>query len=421
VSSGRKFYIITKIAARCLFQHKLRSALSVLGVVCGVIAVLAMVSIGEGAKQRVIRQIEALGIGNIYIKTLDLAADQQLRATEKLSQGLSVADVAKIHAGCPQIQASGYLKTVSAALIGIANAAAAPQIVAVNPGYAGVLNLYLARGRNISGLDLERRSLVCVLGADVSANTGMNWQVGQDMRIGSHLFKIVGIFERIHHTTGRSSTLSARNHNEMIFIPFGAHFGIDPRHTPAALSPDFADLTEIVAQVTQRVDVLPAAGIMKRIIDVAHHHMEDVQIVVPLQLLKRARETQRTFNLVMGAIAAVSLLVGGIGIMNIMLATVTERTREIGVRRAVGATKGDIVYQFVIETVALTIVGGMVGVLSGVVVVKIIAQIGGWPVAITLWAIIVPLLMAVSVGVFFGLYPALKAAKMNPARAFRYE
>jgi len=421
MSFGRKILILTRVAGRCLFQHKLRSALSVLGVVCGVIAVLAMVSIGEGAKQTVIRQIEALGIGNIYIKALALTSEQRRKATEKLSQGLTVADVQRIHSGCTRVVASGYLKTLTMPVIGISKEAAAPQIAAVNPGYASVQNLHLAQGRHISDLDLAQRNLVCVLGADVSTNTGMHWQVGQVVRLGSQLFKIVGLLESVHHIRGKSATLSARNHNDMIFIPFGAHFGLDGhggRFLKKAHSPN---LTEIVAQVAQTGDVLPAAEIMGRILEVAHHQVDDVEIVVPLQLLKRARETQRTFNLVMGAIAAVSLLVGGIGIMNIMLATVTERTREIGVRRAVGATRGDIIYQFIIETVTLTVIGGGIGVFSGLAVVRVIARIGGWPVAVTLWAIVVPLLMAIFVGLFFGLYPACKAANMSPARAFRYE
>ena len=417
MSRARKLFIITKVAGRSLFLHKLRSALSVLGVVCGVIAVLAMVSIGEGAKQSVIRQIEALGIGNIYVKALDLAADQQRVAAEQLSRGLSVADVEKIEAGCPLVKASGYLRALSAAIIGISKEVAAPQIAAVNPGYAQVQSLQLAQGRHISDLDLERGNLVCVLGAEVSANTGMHWQLGHLVRIGTHLFKVVGLLEPVQHTQGKSTPLSARNHNEMIFIPFGSHYGLDSPGFPSGQP----EITELVAQVARTRDVVPAANIIRRILEVAHYQVEDVQIIVPLQLLKRARETQRTFNLVMGAIAAVSLLVGGIGIMNIMLATVTERTREIGVRRAVGASRGDILYQFVIETVTLTVVGGVVGVLSGIVAVRIIARIGGWPVAITPWAIVMPLLMAISVGIFFGLYPAAKAAKMNPARAFRYE
>ena len=415
-----KLYKLVQVAGRCLVQHKLRSALSVLGVVCGVIAVLAMVAIGEGAKQRVIQQIEQLGIGNIYIKALTLAPDQQRQATEKLSQGLQVQDARRLAKGCSQIDSLGWLKTVAAPIVGIPQEGAAPQIAAVNPGYGRVQGLLEAQGRFIAHMDLEQRNLVCVLGAEVATSTGQPWLVGQFMRIGAHLFKVVGILAPIHHTQNETVPLAARDHNNMVFIPFATQVGLETRRQRIGAGKNTNQLTEIVVRVAATEDVLPAARIIRRIIAVSHHQVPDVEIILPLQLLQRAKATQRTFNLVMGAIAALSLLVGGIGIMNIMLATVTERTQEIGVRRAVGATKSDIVFQFVIETVTLTVIGGAVGVVSGIGVVHTMARIGGWPVAITPWAIAMPLLMAIGVGIFFGLYPACKAANMNPAHAFRY-
>jgi putative ABC transport system permease protein len=180
-------------------------------------------------------------------------------------------------------------------------------------------------------------------------------------------------------------------------------------------------LSEIIVRVAPDRDVSAAARLVERIMDVAHHHIQDYQVVVPLELLRQARRTQRTFNLVLGAIAAISLLVGGIGIMNIMLATVSERTREIGIRRAVGATRRHILIQFLLEAVMLTVSGGVIGILFGLCAVGAISLLAGWQVAVSLWAVALPVVMSFLVGVFFGLYPARQAARVDPIVALRHE
>ena len=179
-------------------------------------------------------------------------------------------------------------------------------------------------------------------------------------------------------------------------------------------------LSEIVVQVSRTRDVQAAAALIKRIMAVAHNHIQDYQLLVPLELLKQAERTQRTFNLVLGAIAGISLLVGGIGIMNIMLATVSERTREIGIRRAVGATRGHIMAHFLVESVFLTATGGIIGLLCGLGAVKIISSLAGWNVVISSWSAALPLLISLMVGIFFGLYPARQAASVDPIVALRH-
>jgi putative ABC transport system permease protein len=207
----------------------------------------------------------------------------------------------------------------------------------------------------------------------------------------------------------------------MVFIPLETAHGLVRVDTDSKkMLPTAHQLSEIVVQVGRTRDVQAAAALIKRIMAVAHHHTPDYQLLVPLELLKQAERTQRTFNLVLGAIASISLLVGGIGIMNIMLATVSERTREIGIRRAVGATRGHIMIHFLVESVFLTVTGGIIGLLGGLGAVEIISSLAGWTVVVSFWSAVLPLTISFMVGIFFGLYPARQAAKVDPIVALRH-
>ncbi len=415
----RKRIKIFRIAARSLMQHKLRSFLSILGIVCGVMAVLSMISIGEGAKQEVVRQIEQLGTRNIYIKADDLTFDQRQKAREHLSGGLTIQDRERILAGCRNIHLVAALREVRASVLAI-SAELSPQIAAVTANYIDSQNLQLFQGRFIGDLDRVQKNMVCVLGSDVADSLGVSGKVGQYMRIEGHLFRVVGILDRFHLEKSKVSAITTRNYNEMIFIPLGTESSLVRSSSPEN-GMDHGELSEIVIQVFRMDEVLETAKIVDRIIQVSHHHVKDYQIIIPQELLRQAQKTQRTFNVVLGAIAGVSLLVGGIGIMNIMLATVTERIREIGIRRAVGATRDNIVFQFLSEAVILTFSGGLIGVALGVGAVATITQLSGWSTSITAWAFFLPLGMSVLVGIFFGLYPAIQAARMDPVAALRHE
>ncbi len=406
-----------KIAFRCLLIHKLRSALSVLGVVCGVMAVLSMISIGEGAKQKVMEQIEQLGTKNIYLKAISLTVDQQMKASENRSKGLTLKDLHLIQVGCRYARGVASLKEVTASVIGMSREIN-PQIVASSSNYSDLQNFFISKGRFISDQDIKRRNLVCVLGDRVAKSLGARGKTGSQIRIENHMFKIVGILDRFDLKRDQTSVAPARNYNEMIFIPMGTE-RVLTRLSETKGNYLISELSEIVVQMKKTDQVLKAAGVIKRIMMVSHNRVDDYQMVVPQELLQQAKRTQRTFNMVLGAIACVSLLVGGIGIMNIMLATVSERTREIGIRRAVGATRGDIVMQFLLESVILTFFGGIVGIFLGITAAHLISSVAGWNTAITSWAVAAPLAMSVLVGIFFGLYPAYQAAKMDPATAFR--
>lgn len=410
-----KMAAIFRIAFRSLFQQKLRSVLSILGVVCGVMAVLAMVAISEGVKQEVLAQIERLGIRNIYLRSVSLTEGQALAAREKRAVGLKATDLQHILAACPDVERAGALVELTAAVQGSAGRIT-PQVVAVSSNYARLQNLFLARGRFLSDLDVRRRNLVCVLGYDAARAFKAGSVVpGNLIRVQRHLFRLVGILARVDQQTTGGPAISTRDYNTMVFVPLGSEKTLhqNPKNRPPG------ELSEIVIQVSKTDRVLGVARIIRRTMEVFHHGAADYRMVVPLELLRESEKTQRTFSLFLGAIASVSLLVGGIGIMNIMLATVSERIREIGIRRAVGATRGDIVAQFLIEAVVLTGFGGILGILAGVAAVYLVSSAGRWHTAITVWAIILPLAMSLLVGIFFGLYPAYKAARLDPAEAFR--
>ena len=416
-----KLIKIVTVAANSLLQQKLRSFLSVLGVVCGVMAVIAMIAIGEGAKQETLHQIEQLGTRNIYIKAVSQTKDQIITAREQRSYGVTGADLDRIKNGSDDIDVAAGLKEIKTLLLGT-DSKLTPQVVASSDNYAELLNISISSGRFIASFDRRYKNLVCVLGYDVARRLGALGKIGKYLRMNTELVKIVGILNRQETARNKRAPVSIRNYNEMIFVPLETADTLE-RIEPAA---DYAHvseprLSEIVVQVTDTSKVMAAATLIKRILEVAHHHAKDYQIVVPLELLRQSQRTQRMLNLVLGTIAAISLLVGGIGIMNIMLATVSERTREIGIRRAVGATRRDIMVQFLAEAVMLTGIGGLVGLLGGLGTVGLFSTMADWQMAISFWGVVIPLALSFLTGIFFGLYPAKQASRVDPIVALRHE
>ncbi|MFZ5906407.1 MAG: ABC transporter permease [Nitrospirota bacterium] len=399
---------------RSLLRHKMRAGLSLLGIIFGVMAVQTMVSVGEGAKRQSLRQIEQLGTRNIVLRTIPLTEFQEIKARENRSQGLSLYDAERLSKGISRIQDIANLTEIKASVLALPEDIM-PLIVTCSPNYFLIQNLHIAEGRFIVSQDIWNKNRICVLGENVQKNLGQQGKVGNFIRIENELFRIVGVLKRVDSTEAKPTVIAAREYNNMIFLPSGV-WNLGGNKIRAS----YDRITEIVIQMKSAEDVNNSIDFIKRVIEINHGGVDDYQIIVPLELLKQSQRTQTTFNIIMGSIASISLLVGGIGIMNIMLANVSERTKEIGIRRSLGATQHDIIMQFLAETVILTFTGGVVGIVIGFIGVWVISAIAGWNTAITFFSIALPLLMSILTGIFSGIYPAHIASKMDPIAALRH-
>ncbi len=400
---------------RSLMLHRLRTLLSTLGILFGVVAVVAMLSIGEGAKQETLKQIEQLGINTLIIRQNSLSEEQQGNARSKKSRGLTVEDSLKLNKGVPHLLWQAPVKVIKASLPGTLQNTA-PEILAVTNDYKEIKGLRLSEGRFICNADKERKNLICVLGAEVARSLGTAGHKGKTLRIGSIPFQILGILQSTEWQESKNAVIASTNVNQAIFIPLGSEEGLRTYQTP-----ENDMLSEIILQVQPNQDLWSISQVIDNILSRLHGNFQDYQIVLPQALLNQAQQTQRTFNLVLGSIAAISLLVGGIGIMNMMLANVSERVKEIGIRRALGATKRDILLQFLTETLLLTLSGAILGAIIGVCCAFAINYFAGWNTIVTVWSLLLSLGMAAGVGICSGLYPAYQAAILDPIVALRKE
>jgi putative ABC transport system permease protein len=405
---------IMRDAWRALLRHRLRSFLSSLGIVFAVVAVVSMLSIAEGAKQETLDQIEKLGTNSIIVRSLQLTESQETDPRRRLSHGLSLSDANALKNSIHTLSSIAPVKEVKASL-----PISAPQdpfeILAITGAYQTAKNLSINQGRFISNTDIVQKNLVCVLGEEVSRLLGDSGHLGEALRLEDRTYRIVGILHKRQWKRSKSPALSVRNYNRIIFIPIGTEvMGKQGQKR-------FGEISEIWLQVARNENVQASAEAVKRIMSRMHGGVEDFQVVVPQELLIQAQKTQRIFNIILGCIAGISLIVGGIGIMNTMLASVAERTREIGIRRAIGANQNHIVAQFLCEAIVLTTAGGFVGIILGAGSAVIISKVAGWETVLTIWSVIVSILMAGGVGLASGLYPAVKAARLEPVRALRHE
>lgn len=402
-------------AYRSLLIHKFRSFLSVLGIVCGVMAVMVMISTGEGAKDEVLGRIEQMGLKNIYIKEKLLSAELRNRVEKRKSYGLSLFDVEYLQLLSPAIIQVGAVRKAPLTPVGT-DIGITPNIMKCTGNYGDLVGLKIRVGRFINEQDSYRNSQVCVIGGTLARRLGQEGRIGQAIRINDLLYTIVGILIKDNSEPSKTTKVKNQNFNDVIFLPLN----IPKKLTKFGSSIEqFSMLSSIVVEIDNRENVETVAQLIDRAMEYTHQEVLDYNVIVPLELLAQALAAQKTFNLVLAVIATVSLLVGGIGIMNIMLATVTERKREIGIRRAVGATEKDIAYQFLAESTLLTMCGGVVGIASGFICVLIVEYLAGWPIEITVSAMLIPFVLACVAGIFFGYYPAVQAAKMDPIQALR--
>ncbi|MFH1373894.1 MAG: ABC transporter permease [bacterium] len=425
------------ISLDSLTAHKLRTFLTMLGIIFGVGAVIAMLSIGEGAKQEALEQISILGINNVIVNAREPEESMSSDIGLARSPGLSLADGRNLAEFDELVANVVPQRFENATTIYHGSDEAPVRVVATVPDYVYASSVEVERGRFISDDDNRSCTQICVLGAKAKRSLfAFEDPIGATVRIGDLSFMVVGVMADKYIARGKVEGFELKNLNEDVYIPFNTalkkfdrSFPALRRSRPSHQSNDeseqqkfnIPEIDQLTVTVTDLKHVQAVAKLMDRILKRRHFGVDDYDIVVPESLLRQTQKTQRIFNIIMGAIAGISLLVGGIGIMNIMLATVLERTREIGVRRAVGATRMDIMRQFLMETVMICLVGCVIGIGVGLSLARMISFYADWPTIVSAFSIILAVGVSTAVGILFGLYPAGKAAQLDVIDALRYE
>lgn len=401
-----------------LRAHKLRSLLTMLGMIFGVAAVVAMLSIGAGAQQEVMAFIEQLGVRNLIVEAREAADDQALQKIRKLSAGLNFQDYRVIQANLEGITASSARKRVMPTKLLPKPQGDSPAVYGVSPSYTAIANLHVVSGRFFDDAETAAAAPVAVLGeAAAAALFGTDDPIGQYLKVNDQWFQVVGVAGPQLTVQSDVAGIPAQDRNNLIYVPlYSAIFRLEDGQTRQK-----DEIDGVYLQMRSSDDVPSSAALLRGLLNVSHREAGDFTIVSPAELLAEQRRTQRIFEMVMVAIASISLLVGGIGIMNIMLASVLERTREIGVRRAIGAKRRDVIRQFLIETTIISLAGGVIGVLTGVGLSQLIGYLAGWSTIVTTWSIVLAFLVSVAIGLVFGLYPAARAASLDPVKALHYE
>jgi len=411
---------------KSLWLHKLRSTLTMLGVILGVCSVIVMLAIVEGASFEAQEQIRQLGSHNIIVTSVKPPEDSTVSAqqTFALKYGLTYVDAERIQFTVPGVQvvvpARRIRKHVTSGTRRVDG-----DIVGTVPWYCEVANRRLARGRFLTPVDMHAQSAVCVLGEQATRRLfPFEDPIGRTVRAGGDSYRVVGILRAASGVALAKSRGSDADGFYNIYIPMttaqGRYGDIILKRRSGSFEATIIQLHSIIVRAPTLEAVMPTASAVKQVLRHAHTK-EDYEVKVPLELLEQARKTSLIFSVVLGSIAAISLLVGGIGIANIMLATVTERTREIGIRRALGARQRDIVAQFLSETILLTASGGLLGVGVGILTPHLVTTWFGRLTIVTPVSCILAFSISVVVGLVSGMYPAYRAASMDPIQALRHE
>jgi putative ABC transport system permease protein len=405
-----------RLSLRALVDHKFRSFLTMLGIIFGVASVITMLSIGEGAKREAIAKYQDLGVNNIIIREKKMSDEELEEVRAKFSQGLSLQDAVVIQEIVPGVVNTASQAEISAD-VKFADRSVKSTIIGITPGFIDMMNFKTATGVFINREHEDKGLKVCVLGAGVASTLFRSEDpLGQMIKIDDQWMEVAGVLQSKTLFTETVGELAARDLNTDIYVPLSAFLN---RFSPENLLT--SEIQQITVQMESSNKLIESSKLIDAILQRHHFNNTDYNIVIPYELLRQEEKERQIYNFLLGAIAAISLLVGGIGIMNIMLATVMERTREIGIRRAVGAKKADIMSQFVTEAVVISITGGLIGVLLGVTLSLTVSLFTDINTFIRPYAIFIAFGFSVIVGISFGYLPAKNAANLKPIDSIRYE
>lgn len=444
------------IALEAVIANQVRSLLTALGIIFGVAAVIAMLAIGNGAQQEILEQIELVGVNNIIVQPNIEQTEQKIGESDtennaKFSPGLKLLDVESIKKNIPCVQKLSPEILLETYLIksGIRRSS---KLVGVEPEYFEVANFELDDGKMFSEMQLKKGMPVCIIGKGIQTKFfPQENPIGKKIKVGSQWLEVIGVLKERYISEKAISNLGIRDYNMDVYAPiqtvliryinrdlvtgsglkknFGTSFSFGGGRMVISSGSDNSDsgpqnyhqIDRLVVQVSESEKLNSTADVMARMLERRHFGVVDFEITIPELLLKQQQRTQNIFNIVLAAIAAISLLVGGIGIMNIMLASVMERIKEIGLRLSIGAKKADIVMQFLFEAVMISVTGGLVGVLLGIMLAYGVSTLADFPTSISFISIVISFGVAATVGLIFGITPAKRAAEQDPITSLRHE
>ncbi len=450
-----RYLQILSIALEAVFANKVRSILTALGIIFGVSAVIAMMAIGNGAQKEILDQIKLVGVNNIVILPVNInnnnsqnegddnESNESSSLRKKYSPGLTLKDAENIAKTIPTVEKVSPEITYNLLTIRKGKKINA-ELTGVNDSYFDLFNLKLSDGVLFSNIQEKRGDPVCVIGPVVAKKLFPDeTPIGKQLKCGHVWLRVIGVLEGVE-SNEKTKSLGVSDYNKKVIVPvktvllrykdrslvnqasFGGGEVVRMGRTTLYLSSegtktDEHQIDKIVVQVKETKDLNATKKVIEKILTRRHQGVEDFELKIPELLLKQEQKTKDIFNIVLGAIAGISLIVGGIGIMNIMLASVMERIREIGVRRAIGATKKDITFQFLAEATFISITGGFIGIILGIVMAKIITASTGILTIVSFISIAVSFGVAATVGVIFGWLPARKAAEQDPVESLRHD
>ena len=401
-----------------LRAQKTRTLLTALGIVFGVGSVIGMLAIGAGAREESLRFIEQLGVRNVLIDSRPAASDSEMQQRRRSSQGLNDRDVRILKANIEDLETLSARRSLHPARVLPKPSREIPELFGVRPAYSIIHSLRLAEGRFFDESDDAASASVCVLGEGAKVNLlGYDSALGKFVKVNDTWLQVVGVLQEQIMAGSQSSGGTMQDINNIVYIPLNT---FQYRYWDQSNNLK-DDLDGVELRLKADADSIEVAKVVTAVLNSTHHNVQDFTVTIPAALLAQQKRTQTIFTYVMVAIAAISLLVGGIGIMNIVLATVLERTREIGIRRSIGARRLDIVRQFLTESVLISVGGGLLGIGFGFFLAWLIARTAEWKTIVTTASVVIAFGVSVLVGVVFGIYPAMKASKINPIDALRYE